>query len=137
MHDQAFTTLEYDQLRALIRGAAQTPMGRALLDALAPIDDLEELRKALSEVAECVQFGKRGVAWSCSELSDPSESIARLRVAGATLEPKAILELARLCEQAMSTRTSILAERGACPVLWEIVAGLPRELNSLTARISN
>src|ERR671932_647739 len=101
MHDQAFTTLEYDELRTLVRRGAQTPMGRARVDALAPLDDLEGLRRELRATAECVELRRRGAAWSFTELGDPSEALARLRVEGAALEPLAILELARLCEQAL------------------------------------
>jgi DNA mismatch repair protein MutS2 len=137
MNDQAFTILEYDQLRALLRRGAQTPMGRARVDALAPLSNVAELRKALAECAECAQLRKRGVFWSFGEISDPAEAIGRLRVEGTFLEPITILELARLCDQAMSARASILAEIEACPVLSEKVASLPRDLNSLTARISN
>lgn len=137
MNEQAFQILEFDQLRALIRRGAQTPMGQARADEIAPLDDFDELQKALSAVAECVQLRKRGVTWSFSDLGDPAEVIARLRVEGTVLEPVAMLELSRLCEQAMSARASVIAERETSPVLSEVVAGLPRELNSLTARISN
>jgi DNA mismatch repair protein MutS2 len=137
MDDQAFSILEYEQLRALLRLSAQTPMGRARVDALVPLDDLSALRKALAETAECVQLRKRGVAWSFNDIADPSEAIGRLRVEGTALEPGAILGLARLCEQAMSARASILAESELSPVLAQKVAGLPRELNSLAARVTN
>jgi DNA mismatch repair protein MutS2 len=136
MHDQAFRILEYDQVRALVRQGAQTPMGQALVDSLAPIDDRTALDKSLAAVAQCVQLRSRGVSWTFSELADPSPAIARLKVQGATLEPLAILEMARLTEQVMSARASILAERDESPALWQIVADLPRELNSLAARIS-
>lgn len=137
MDDQAFSILEYDHLRALLRLGAQTPMGRARVDALAPLNDLSALRKALAATAECVHLRKRGVAWSFIEIADPSEAIGRLRVEGTSLEPSAILGLARLCEQAMSARASILAESELSPVLSQKVAGLPRELNSLAARVAN
>lgn len=136
MHDQAFATLEYDKLRALIRRGAQTPMGHARVDALVPFDEVESLRRSLRAVAECVELRQRGATWSFSELQDPTESLARLRIEGATLEPLAILELARLCEQALDARAAINAERAACPVLWDIVVELPRELHSLAARVS-
>jgi DNA mismatch repair protein MutS2 len=42
-----------------------------------------------------------------------------------------------LCEQALSARAAILAERENAPVLWQLVEDLPRDLNSLVARISN
>ena len=137
MNDQAFSILEYDELRALLRLGAQTPMGRARIDALAPLNDPKTLRNALAETAECVHLRKRGVAWAFSELADPGEAIGRLRVEGTALEPGAILGLARLCEQAMSARASILAESELSPVLSQKVAGLPRELNSLAARVAN
>ncbi len=137
MNDQASHTLEFDQLRALVRRGAQTSMGCARVDALVPLDALEELQKALAASAECVQLRKRGATWSFSELREPAEAIARLRVEGASLEPLTILELAQLCEQAMSARAAIMAEREESPVLAEIVASLPRELNSITARVAN
>ncbi len=137
MNDQAFHILEFDQLRALVRRGAQTSMGRARVDALAPLDSMEELQKALAASAECVQLRKRGVTWSFSELREPAGALARLRVEGASLESITILELARLCEQAMSARAAIMAEREKSPVLADIVASLPRELNSITARVAN
>lgn len=137
MRDQAFTTLEYDGLRSLVRGGAQTPMGRARVEDLAPFDDLESLRRSLSALSESIALRQRGGAWSFSELADPSDALARLRIEGATLEPLAILELARLSEQALAARASIFAERDQCPVLWEMVEALPRGLHSLAARVSS
>src|SRR5512132_3602543 len=124
MDDQVFSILEFDHLRALIRDGAQTPMGSVRIDELGPLEDPNELTRALAATAECVQLRKRGVRWSFSGLGDPSEAIGRLRVEGASLGAVAILELARLCEQAMSARASILAERDTSPVLSEIVASL-------------
>ncbi|MGB7922982.1 MAG: hypothetical protein WCF57_07035, partial [Pyrinomonadaceae bacterium] len=137
MRDQSFTTLEYDGLRALVRRGAQTPMGRARLDALVPLDDLESLRRSLAGLSESIALRERGGAWSFSELADPSDALSRLRIEGARLEPLAILELARLSEQALAARAFIFAERDQCPVLWEMVEALPRGLHSLAARVSS
>src|SRR3954466_16202064 len=137
MHDQAFTTLEYDKLRALFRRGAQTPVGRARADALVPLDELPKLRRELTALSECVELRRRGVTWSFTEMADPQEAIARLHIEGTTLEPLTMLELARLCEQALAARALILAERDASPVLWAMVESLPRELHSLAAPISN
>lgn len=137
MNEQAFTTLEYQGLRASLRRGAQTEMGRARADALVPFDDLEELRRALRALSECIELRRRGVSWYFTELRDPREALSLLRIEGATLEPLTILELGRLCEQAQNARAAIMAERENAPVLWQIVEALPRELNSLAARISN
>ena len=137
MNQQSFGVLEYDGLRELVRRAAQTEAGRARADALAPTADLAELRRALRAVSECVGLRARGGAWSFSELADPAELIARLRIEGAVLEPLALLSLARLCDQAGEARARIQAERDECPALWELVAELPRELYSLAARVTS
>ena len=137
MNDQAFNTLEYQQLLALIRRNAQTEAGQARVEALSPATSEAQLQRELATLAECVMLRARGVNWSFSGFSNPAETIARLHVEGATLDPLAILQTARLCEQAMSARAAILAERENAPVLWQLVEDLPRELNSLVARISN
>jgi DNA mismatch repair protein MutS2 len=136
MQAQAFNTLEYQALRALLRRGAQTPMGRARLEGLAPFEDQRELGRALRAIGEAVELRQRGLTWSFSELADPTDALALLRIEGAALEPLSLLEVARLCEQALAARAVILTEREACPVLWEMVEALPRTLHSLAARIT-
>lgn len=137
MNEQAFRTLEYTELRTLVRRGAQTMMGRARVDALVPLDERAALARALEAINECVELRRRqGSAWSFTELSDPADALALLHIEGASLQPLVILEVARLCEQALAARALIMSEREACPMLWEMVAGLPRELHSLAARIN-
>lgn len=137
MNDQAFVTLEYQQLLALIKRNAQTEAGQARVERLSPAASVAQLQRELAALSECVTLRRRGVNWSFSGFSDPDETIARLRVEGAALDPLAILQTARLCEQAMSARAAILAERDNAPVLWLLVEDLPRDLNSLVARVTN
>lgn len=137
MNKQAFTTLEYQHLLELIKRNAQTEAGQRRVEELSPIDDASELRHALAALAECVRLRARGVKWYFNGLTEPSETIGRLRVEGASLDPLAILQTARLCDQAMSARAAILAERDEAPVLWQLVQDLPRELNTLVARVTN
>jgi DNA mismatch repair protein MutS2 len=137
VNKQAFTTLEYQHLLELIKRNAQTEAGQRRVEELSPIDDAAELRHALAALAECVRLRARGVKWYFNGLTEPSETIGRLRVEGASLDPLAILQTARLCDQAMSARAAILAERDEAPVLWRLVQDLPRELNTLVARVTN
>lgn len=137
MNKQAFTTLEYRQLLELIKRNAQTEAGQRRVETLVPIDNAAELRRELAALAECVTLRGRGVRWAFSGLTDPGEAIARLRVEGASLDPVAILQTARLCDQAMSARAAILAERESATVLWQLVENLPRDLNTLVARVTN
>ncbi|HKP80520.1 MAG TPA: Smr/MutS family protein, partial [Pyrinomonadaceae bacterium] len=137
MNKQAFTTLEYQHLLELIKRNAQTEAGQRRVEALVPIDNVDTLRRELSALSECVTLRRRGVKWWFNELTDLTEAITRLRVEGASLDPLAILQTARLCEQAMSARAAVLAERENAPVLWQLVENLPRELNTLVARVTN
>jgi DNA mismatch repair protein MutS2 len=137
MNDQAFTTLEYQQLLALIKRNAQTEAGQARIEDLTPATTAEQLQHELNALRECVLLRGRGVNWSFNSFTNTDETIARLRVEGATLDPLTILQTAKLCEQAMSARAAILAERENAPELWQLVENLPRDLNSLVARVSN
>ncbi len=137
MNDQAFGTLEYQQLLALIKRNAQTEAGRRRVETLSPIGDPAVLRRELAALAECVTLRNRGARWSFSELSDPAETIARLHVEGAALDTLALLQMARMCEQAMSARAAIYDERDNASMLWQLVETLPRDLNTLVARITN
>jgi DNA mismatch repair protein MutS2 len=137
VNKQAFTTLEYQHLLELIKRNAQTEAGQRRVETLAPLEDVSELKRELATLAECVTLRTRGVKWWFNGLTDPSETIGRLRVEGASLDPLSILQTAKLCDQAMQARSAILAERENTPVLWELVQDLPRELNSLVARVTN
>jgi DNA mismatch repair protein MutS2 len=137
LNKQAFITLEYQHLLELIKRNAQTEAGQRRVEALSPIDSVDLLRRELSALSECVTLRRRGVKWWFNGLTDPAEAIARLRVEGASLDPLSILQTARLCDQAMSARSAILAEREHAPVLWQLVENLPRELNTLVARVTN
>jgi len=135
MHDQAFAILEFDALRSLVGRNAQTDAGRARVAAIAPIDDHRELQRALDAVRECIELRKRGVRWSFDGVADPTDSLSRLRIEGAALDPLALLDVAQLCERAMDARGAIHAERETCPALFANVAALPRELDNLKALI--
>src|SRR4026208_1657959 len=137
MNDQAFATLEYQQLLDLIKRNAQTEAGKRRVGTLAPLGDRDELRRELTALAECVMLRNRGARWSFNEISDPAETIARLHVEGAALDTLSLLQMAHLSEQAMSARAAIFDERENAPMLWRLVETLPRDLNTLVARVTN
>jgi DNA mismatch repair protein MutS2 len=137
MNDQAFTTLEYQQLLDLLQRGAQTEVGRRRVSQLSPATELSELRQELAALSECVALRNRGVNWSFSEFADPAETIGRLRIEGIGLDALAILEISKLCEQALAARAAILAERERAPTLWLLVENLSRDLNTLVARVTN
>ncbi|MDX6305429.1 MAG: mismatch repair protein MutS2 [Blastocatellia bacterium] len=133
MNPQAFDILEFDSLRTLVRRGAQTAMGRDRIGALAPLADQRQLQKALSAVAESIELRQRGTRLSFDGIADTNDSISRLKIEGAALDPLALLDLAGLCERAMEARAAVLADREQAPTLFEIVSDVPGELKKLAA----
>ena len=135
MNSQAFKTLEFDSLRALVRRNAQTETGRARIDALAPLADYQRLSRELGATGEMNELRQRGARLSFAGIADPTESIARLKIAGTALEPLAMLDLARLSDRALDARAAILTERETCPALFEVVAPLSSNLKKLVGTL--
>src|SRR5215813_9910953 len=137
MNDQSFAILEYGPLLALVRRYTQTARGAMRIEELRPLDDPNDLQQALAKLTETVGLRQRGVEFSFNAVEDPNPTLARLRIEGTALDPLSILQLTRICEQALAARSGIQAERDASPLLWRLVSSLPGELNSVVARIKN
>ncbi len=105
-------------MRELVGRYVGSPLGRAELERLAPHSDRAALENALADVAEAIayqgasrqpQAASRGSAIRLrfNSMPDVVPSLAVLRMEGAMLEPKQILELARLIEEAGEIRAAL------------------------------
>ena len=110
--------LEFEPLRDLVGRYVGSPLGRAELERLAPHSDRAALEDALADVAEAIayqgalrqpQAASRGSAIRLrfNSIPDVAPALAVLRMEGAMLEPKQILELARLIEEAGEIRAAL------------------------------
>jgi DNA mismatch repair protein MutS2 len=134
---QSLTTLEYGKLLALVARYANTPMGRDLLEDLQPLTDRLQLEKDLRAIDETIRLNEeKQVSWRFTELSDPSDATAILRIKNATLEPTTLLELTRLCNQALFARSAISPEKDFAPTLWALVEQIPNALFAVLDRIN-
>ncbi len=133
---QSLTTLEYGKMLALVARNAQTTMGRGYLENLQPLTNRRDLERDLRAVAETFELGERQVSWRFSELSDPSEAISVLRIKNATLDPVSMLEITRLCNQALFARSAISPEKEFAPTLWQLVEQIPHTLFPAIERIN-
>ena len=105
-------TLEFGRLLELVARNAQTPMGRERLIELSPLSSRLELDAALNAIKETIALAEeKQVSWSFSGLEDPSDAVAILKIRNATLEPQRMLEIARVCNQALFARSSIQPEK--------------------------
>lgn len=133
----SFDTLEYYKLLALIARYAQTPMGRHLLEDLQPLTNRKTLERDLEAISETIKLNEeKQVSWSFSDIFEPFEAIAILKIKNATLEPTVLLELTRLCNQALFARSIISPEKEFVPNLWKIVEILPKTLFDVIAKIN-
>jgi DNA mismatch repair protein MutS2 len=130
-------TLEYSSLLELVGRNAQTPMGFAKLVELRPYIGRHELDRALFAISETIHLNEeKQVSWSFSGLQDPSDAVAILKIKNATLEPTLLLELARVCNQALFARSSLQPEKEFAPTLWSVVEHLPPTLFAAIERIT-
>jgi DNA mismatch repair protein MutS2 len=134
---QSLNTLEYQKLLAIVARNAQTPMGKARFAELQPMANRLELEKDLQLVAETLRLNEeKQVSWSFSELPDPSNAVAILRIRNATLEPVTLLEITALCNQALFARSIVAPEKEFVPNLWQVIENLPPSLFAAIDRIN-
>ncbi|MDQ2746117.1 MAG: endonuclease MutS2 [Acidobacteriota bacterium] len=134
---QSLTTSEYEKMLALVARYANTPMGRDLLEDLQPLSDRKQLETDLRAIDETIRLNEeKQVSWRFTELSDPSDAVAILRIQNATLEPLTLLELTRLCNQALFARSAIQPERDFAPTLWALVEIIPNSLFPAIERVN-
>lgn len=136
MNKHSFVRLEFDHLLSIISSYAQTLRGRECVLSLAPLDQPYIVRRSLRAVFECLDLKRHSLLWSFSELPDPSKSLSLLRIEASTLDARSILDIARLCEQALAARSSIAHDEKICPVLFSIVKDVPESLHRIVQLIN-
>ncbi len=137
MNNFSLATLEYEKLLMLVARHAQTPMGENRFAELRPLVSRLELEKELNAISETILLNEeKQVTWSFSGLEDPSDAVAILRIRGATLEPTLMLEISRVCNQALFARSAISPEKEFAPVLWQTVEHIPPTLFAAIDRIN-
>jgi DNA mismatch repair protein MutS2 len=110
--------LEFSPVRELVGRYVGSPLGRSELENLKPSVDRAAIESALADVAEAMaylsasrqpQAAARGSAIRLrfNSIPDVSAALTILRIEGAVLEPKQILELARLLEEAGEVRAAL------------------------------
>ena len=137
MNNFSLATLEYEKLLMIVARHAQTPMGENRFADLRPLVSRLELEKSLQAISETILLSEeKQVSWSFSGLEDPSDAVAILRIRGATLEPTLMLEVSRVCNQALFARSAISPEKEFVPVLWQTVEHIPPTLFAAIDRIN-
>lgn len=127
-------TLEFDQLKGLLRQRIRTPLGESLVDDLNILERQELIERELRRTSEGVAYLRQGTALDLHDLPDPRPALAKLNVVDINLEPFEILNLLRIISVATGLRETFHDESGAFPLLREITEPLPN-LRSLYQRL--
>jgi DNA mismatch repair protein MutS2 len=118
--------LEFEGLRRLIGRYVASPMGRRELEKIEPHADLARLNADLAEAGEAVDYlraaGRPGVRGGAiridfNGLPDAEASVHKLRIEGASLEPKEIFELLALLDRAVDAKSLLTAAAERFPRL--------------------
>jgi DNA mismatch repair protein MutS2 len=120
--------LEFASLKELLRRYIASPLGQAELEKVEPSDDRPRVEQMLRETAEAKEYldtaarpqaASRGAAVRIrfSGIEDTTESLGKLRIEGASLEAKEILDLTALLDRATDIRSVLLAVAARFPKL--------------------
>lgn len=104
MQRQAFDTLEFAQLKAVLLQRIRTPLGVALAQALQISTDADYIVRELRRTTEGVTYLREGTALDLTDLPDPRPALGKLSIADVNLEPVEILNLFRLISIALGLR---------------------------------
>jgi DNA mismatch repair protein MutS2 len=110
--------LEFEALRQLLGRFVRSPLGAEELDRLEPRADRAALEETLADTAEAIEYvgaaqqlqtAARGAAIRLrfDSIPDLATTLPLLRIEGAALEARQILELTRLLEQASEIRAAL------------------------------
>jgi len=110
--------LEFEQLRELLRRFISSPLGARELDRAEPGTDRERIEEALAETGEALAHERAlekpqpaahgsAVRVRFGDIPDCDKAIAKLRIKGAVLEGKEVLELVSLLETAAEVKSAL------------------------------
>jgi len=141
--------LEYEPLRELVGRFVSSPLGRRELEKIQPHTERDRLVDELAETAEAMEYlrlaarpqpAARGAAIRVdfSGLPDLEPTVHKLRIEGATLEPKEISDLLLLLDRAADAKSVLTAAAERFPRLGrraETIGDFRALLNDLDGKI--
>src|SRR5262245_27638743 len=122
------TVLEFEPLRDLLARYIYSPMGRRELEKIAPHSDKQQLTEDLAEAGEAIAYlrlaarpqpAARGAAIRVDfgGLPDVETAVHKLRIEGASLEPKEIFDVFALLDRAADAKSVLTAAAERFPRL--------------------
>ena len=123
MKERTLRVLEFTKIRDRLASKAMTDMGRERCEALVPSSNMTEIQRMQAETEEATVILQYVGASPLVPFSDVRASLT-LAEKGATLSPKALLEVAALMQSARAARKALDTERDKTPILKELAQRL-------------
>ena len=123
MKERTLRVLEFTKIRDRLASKAMTDMGRERCEALVPSSNMNEIQRMQAETEEATVILQYVGASPLVPFSDVRASLT-LAEKGATLSPKALLEVAALMQSARAARKALDTERDNTPILKELAQRL-------------
>ena len=117
MHPVTLRALEWDQIVALVRGFAVTPLGAARLAELRPQSDAHHVSQLLAATTEGVKYLDANPPFSLQAPDDLDSIVAALAVEGRALEALRLLAFAEFLDSVALTCANIRRISGPFPTL--------------------
>ncbi len=124
--------LEFESLRDLLRGYANSPLGRQRIAALAPSADRSWIETQHRLVEELREYRRVGGRFDFSGLLDVSTLIAKARITGAALETSEIRDVVLVVDRAAEWREIALSPPAAMRSAWNAVGDLSARIGDFT-----
>ena len=128
--------LDYRDLKQVIAGFADCPLGSQRFDRLIPAGDLGEVRKQLRMVGECLEMLESGQPLRFDRVVEVDPIFGRLGVQGAVLDPGEIRQVLDLAEVAGAGRKALEAAGRQFPVLSGLARSQVGDLSGLLSQLS-
>ncbi len=116
MQSTSAQTLEYEAFRALLGRSVQSPLGERELAKMEPCSDRALLEAALAETAEAIGY-RRNAKLDFAGLPDLGNSLHKLRIEGATLDPRELFDIILLLDRTADTKSALGATAEVFPLL--------------------
>jgi DNA mismatch repair protein MutS2 len=120
--------LEFDSLRALLRGYASSPLGQNRIAALAPSADRHWIEAQHLLESEIREFRRVGGRFEFSGLTDVEELVQKSRIAGAVLETTEIRDVIQVVDRAAEWHAIAQNPPASMRSEWREVRALSQQL---------
>ena len=117
MSGHALEVLEFERVLGRVAQRASSDLGRERVRTLRPRIVRDEIARELARVSATTRFLEGHPDWALGAVPDVRETLRRLAVEGAVLDPGELYRVAEVLSTSRSLRLELLSSEGRFPEL--------------------